>query len=422
MQNNTWICIGTFLVGFALHAKPADTLSLDSYVNLAKKNNPQVRISGAAVSSSIAAQKTARSRLLPQVNGSAQAGRSMSQASPPLSGNYYNNNYSAGISGQQLIFDFGKSYYSSRASSQNVNAARENEKDALQNIILNAKTAYFNYLLSQMLYDVAKGALQQAQAHLDQATILFQIGKQARYTVTKAEVDVANASVSVITAKNGLKLAKVQMDVAAGTTFGDAVTLTDSLNVSEPDIALEQAVSRALETRPQLAALRARLEASKLQLTSAKTALLPDLNASAGTGYGSNDASEWRQNWNVGVNLSVSIFQGGALVAAVDQAKAGVDQAAAQLDATIQSVTAEIEQRYYEKMDAAERISATQKLIMQAQEGLQFSQERFAAGAAPSLEVTDAEIAVANAQSSHAQALFDYRIAQARLLAAIGAL
>jgi outer membrane protein len=422
MLHNIRICVGTFLAGFASYAQTTDTLSLESFINLAKKQNPQVRISGAEVSSSMAAQKSARSRLLPQVSAQAKAGRSMSQLSSSPGNNYYSNNYSAGISGQQLVFDFGKSYYSSRASSQNVNAARENEKDALQNVILNAKAAYFSYLLSQMLYDVAKGALQQAQAHYDQAKILFETGKQARFTVTKAEVDVANASVSVITAKNGLKLAKVQMDVAAGTTLGDEPVLSDSLNASEPDIVPEQALSRALETRPQLIALRSRLAAAQLQLTSAKTALLPDLNASAGAGYGSNDASAWRQNWNVGVNLSVPVFQGGALAAAVEGAKAGVDQASAQLDATIQSVIAEIDQRYYEKMESAERISATGKLIMQAQEGLQFSQERFAAGAAASLEVTDAEITVANARSSHAQALFDYRISHAKLLLAIGAL
>jgi outer membrane protein len=420
MPHKTFICVGAFLIGFASYAQTPDTLSLEAYVNIAKKSNPQVRISGAQVSSSMAAQKTARSRLLPQVSAQAQAGRSMSQLSASPGDDYYSNNYSAGISGQQLLFDFGKSYYSTRASSKKLNAARGDEQDALQNVILNARAAYFNYLLSQMLYEVAKEALSQAQAHLDQATILFETGKQARYTVTKAEVDVANASVSVITAKNGLKLARVQMEVAAGTTLCDAVTLTDSLNVAEPDISREQALSRALESRPQLAALRARLEAAKLQLTSAKSSLFPDLNASAGMGYRSADASDWRQNWNVGLNLSVSIFQGGALVAAIEGAKAGVDQVAAQLDANIQSVIAEIEQRYYEKMEATERISATQKLIMQAQEGLRLSQERFAAGAAASLEVTDAEIVVADAKSSHAQALFDFRIAHAKLCAAIG--
>ena len=420
MPYNRIVYIGAFLFGFMSYAQPADTLSLESYVNLAKKQNPQVRISGAAVSSSMAAQKTARSRMLPQVNAQAQAGRSMSQQSLSPGNNYYNNNYSAGISGQQLLFDFGKSYYSSRASSQNVNAAREDAQGALQSVILNAKTAYFNYCLSKMLDAVAKEALQQAKAHLASATALFEIGKQARYAVTQAEVDVANASVAVITTKNGVKLAKVQMDVAAGTTLGDGPVLTDSLDTQEPDITREQAVSRALESRPELIALRARLEASRLQLTSARSALFPDLNASSGIGYQSNDASAWRQDWNVGVNLSVPIFQGGALVAAVDQAKAGVDQAAAQLDASVQSVTSEIEQYYYGKMEAWERIAATQTLIVSAQEGLRLSQERFAAGAAAALEVTDAEASVANAKSSHAQALFDYRTAHAKLCAAIG--
>jgi outer membrane protein len=414
------IPIAAFLLCLLPRAQFADTLSLESYVNIAKKQNPQVRISGAALSSSIASQKASRSRLLPQINGQAQAGRSMSQLSPPSSGSYYNNNYSAGISGQQLLFDFGKSYYSTRASSQIVTASREDAKDALQNVILNARTAYYNYCLSKMLYTVAQEALSQSKAHLASAQALFEIGKQAKYTVTQAEVDVANAAVTVITTKNGVKLAKVQMDVAAGTTLADDPALTDSLDMAEPDITREQALSRALESRPELVSLRAHLESARLQLKSAKTALLPDLNASAGMGLQSGDASSWRQDWNIGVNLSVPLFEGGALVAAVDQAKAAVDQATAQLDASVQSVTSEIDQNYYGKTDAFERIAATQKLIMSAQEGLLLAQERFAAGAGATLEVTDAEAAVANAKSSHAQALFDYRTGHAKLLAAIG--
>jgi len=410
------------LFGLASVVRSAETLSLDSFVTLAKMQNPQVRISAAGVSSSLAAQKSARSRLLPQVDGQAQASRSASQLSPPMTGTYSSNSYSAGISGQQLLFDFGKSYYSVRASSQFVNAAQQDAKNTLQGVVLNAKTAYFNYCLSQMLYAVAQEALTQANAHLASAQALFEIGKQAKYVVTQAQVDVANATVAVITTKNGIKLAKVQMDVAAGTTLGSELSLSDSLNSLEPDIKREEALSRALDSMPQLVSLRDRLAASRLQLTSAKSALFPDLNAAAGVGLRSQDASVWSQDWNVGVNLSVPIFQGGALVAAVEAAKAAVDQASAQLDATVQSVTAEIDQHYYEKVAAAERIAATQKLITQAQEGLQLSQERFSAGAGAALEVTDAETAVANAKSSHAQALFDYRTAHAKLLAAIGSL
>jgi outer membrane protein TolC len=410
------------LAGCAVFVQSADTLSLESFITLAKKHNPQLRIADASVASGMAAWKTARSRLLPQVSGSAQAGRSMSELSPPLTGNDYSNSYSAGISGQQLLFDFGKSYFSSKAASQNVNAARQDYSGSLQTVVLNAKTAYFNYLLSRMLHAVAVDALSQTQAHLDQAKILFETGRQAKYTVTAAEVDVANASVNVITTKNGLKLAKVQMEVAAGAPMGDSLVLTDSLAAFEPEITREQALSRAVDSRPALASLRARLASAKLQLTSAKMALLPDLNATAGAGYGSRDAdaSTWQQDWNVGVNLSVSIFQGGALVAAVDAARASVDNAQATLDANIQSVQSEIDQDYYGKMDAAERITATQKLIESSHESLELAQQRFAAGAAASLEVTDAELVLANAKSSHIQAIFDYRTAHAKLVAAMG--
>jgi outer membrane protein TolC len=372
----------------------------------------------------MAAWKSARSRLLPQLNGQANAGRSMTELSPPFSGSIYSNNYSAGISGQQLLFDFGKSYFSSRASTKLVAASREDAIGSLQAVALNAKTAYFNYLLSQLLQAASLDALSQAQVHLDQAKILFETGKQARYTVTAAEVGVANATVNAITTKNGVKLAKVQMEVAAGVALADSLVLTDSLVATEPDIARERAIAVAADSLPQLVSLRARLEAAKLQLTSVKAALLPNFNATGGVGYGTRnaDATGWQQNWNVGVNLSFPIFQGGYLVAAIEAAQASVDQARANYDENVQSVRSTIDQAYYGKTEAAERIAATAKLVESSQLSLLLAQERFAAGAAASLEVTDAELTLANAKSSHAQALYDYRTAHARLLAAMGSL
>lgn len=401
-------------------AQPVVPLSLESYIALAKKQNPQVRISNAAVRTSMANQKSALSQLLPHVDADAQAG--YSQAQRQTSGNSVGGNYSAGISASQLIFDFGKSWLVSSASSKSVDAARYDEQDAQQTVVLNATTAYFNYLKAQMLFTVAQDAFSQYQAHLEQARALFETGKQARFTVTKAEVDVANATVNVITAKNGVRLAKLQMDVAAGTNLGDSLVLADSLDVREQDITREEAVSRALERRPELVALRARCEAARLQLTSAKTALLPDLNANASYGYRRTDVTDWNWDYNVGVTLSASLYEGGALVASVRSASAAYDQALAKFDLQKQAVASEVEQHYYEKAEAYERISATKKLIEQAAEGLELSQQRFAAGAAPSLEVTDAEAALASAKSSHAQALYDYRTAHANLLASMGGL
>ena len=67
-----------------------------------------------------------------------------------------------------------------------------------------------------------------------------------------------------------------------------------------------------------------------------------------------------------------------------------------------------------------ERTQAAEKLIAEATEGLVMSQERYRFGAATFIEVTDAEVALVNARISHAQALYEYRIAHAKLVQAIG--
>jgi outer membrane protein TolC len=401
--------------------EPVGPLSLDSYIALAKKKNPQVQIAYSAVRTAIAKRKTAVSLLLPHVGAQAQADRAESIV-PSLNTTATGSAYDAGVSASQLIFDFGKSWFSSGAASRLVDAAAQDAKGSVQTVVVNAATAYFNYLLSQRLLAVAREARAQEQAHLEEAQVLFETGKQAKYTVVKAEADLASAEVALITAKNGVRLAKVQMDVAAGATLPDSLVLTDSLEAPEQDISLIEALARAQEARPELVSSRAQLRAADLQVTSAKMTLFPQLNASAGYGYQRTDVSDWQSNWSVGITLSATLYEGGLLAAAVDQAQAARDQAKAQLDANVQSVQAEVEQDYFEKMEAAERIVATRKLIEQTQEDLRLSQERFAAGAAASLEVTDAEVTLANAKSSYAQALCDYRTAHAKLLAAIGTL
>lgn len=67
-------------------------------------------------------------------------------------------------------------------------------------------------------------------------------------------------------------------------------------------------------------------------------------------------------------------------------------------------------------------MEATVKLVEQAQLGLQLSEERYKAGMATSVEITDAEVTLLNAAISRAQAWSDYRMAHARLLRAMGVL
>ena len=86
------------------------------------------------------------------------------------------------------------------------------------------------------------------------------------------------------------------------------------------------------------------------------------------------------------------------------------------------NATQDVQQQYYAKEEARDRIGATQVVIDQATEALRLSQERYRAGLGTALEITDAEQTLANARSSHVQAEFDYRVAHVKLLSAMGVL
>jgi outer membrane protein len=429
MTNRTIVALLVGLVSVA----SADTLSLNGYIKLVLEHNPQPKIAAGAVQASSAAQEKSRSALLPHIGASAGISRTGNSGvsagtGTNVSSRAAGNSSSAGIDAQALVFDFGKTPLQYKASGKSLEAVNYDLQSTLQTTVLNARNAYFNYLLAEQLLTVNEDALKQTQAHYDQAKILFEVGKQAKIAVIKAAVDVANAQVNMIHAQNTLKLARVQLETAAGISIKDPLVLTDSLGDFEDSISMNNALTQALQKRPELLASKARLEAVRLQLKSARAAYFPSINASGGYDWRNSSTStlpapDWNNpGWNIGAALSIPLFQGGALHAGVRQAEAALQQATASFDATTLSVTQEVQQDVLQEIEARERISATAVLVEQSAESLRLSQERYRSGIATSLEITDAELTLANARSSHVQAQFDCRVAHAKLLLSIGEL
>ena len=72
--------------------------------------------------------------------------------------------------------------------------------------------------------------------------------------------------------------------------------------------------------------------------------------------------------------------------------------------------------------EAAQRIEAAKTAVTSARENYRLAQGRFDVRVGTILELTDAQLALKQAQQTQAQALADYRIGLARLDLAIGRL
>jgi outer membrane protein len=402
----------------------ADTLSLKDYIGISLKHNPQQKTASMGIAASNAAYASSRASFLPHFNGNAMVSRSGTIAIDAQNAAIDVNSVSAGINGNILLFDFGQTRFKYLASGKSLNAAILDSQEVAASTVVNARSAYFNYLLAMQVVVVNEEALKQAHAHLDQAQALFDAGKQAHIAVIKARVDVANAEVNFIHAKNALQLAKVQLDVVAGTLLPEPLLLTDSLSCGEDSISLQDALERAIRERPEIRSLRENVEAAWLLVKAVQAAYLPSINASGGLSWNNNligrTVSVGKPSWNVGAAASIPIFTGGDLQASVKKAEASLGKAEAQLDELTQAVNQKVRQYFIQEKEAVQRISATKTLIEQADESLRMSQERFRAGVATSIEIIDAEVTLTNAKISNAQAQSDYHVAHANLLSAIG--
>lgn len=415
------VVFGQSLSGSRIPSAGVDSLTLEQCVQIALKYNPQIRLAEGGLKASKADLKLSTSAFMPQISGTASAARNGGTfVFGPIARSGYFDNFSAGFSASQMIFDFGKTISRVTASSDLVHVSHENLRSTTEDVVLNTHVSYFNYLAAVRVLQVDSETVSEAQDHLRQAQGFYKAGTVPQYDVVNAEVEVANAKVSLIQARNNLKIARVQLENVLGVNLPANFRLDDNLGVSYVNIDMRRAIETALKNRPELLASEAQVQANKSLLTEAWTQDLPDIAATAGYKWNGADPQPLYPSWNVGLTLSVPIFEGFALDAGIDQAKANLESAEASNDIVMQTLYLDVQQQEYALQEAREKIQAAKKLVEQAAEALRLAVGQYNSGTGSAIEVTDAQVTLANARISYIQSLYDYNVSYASLQRAMG--
>jgi outer membrane protein len=406
-------------------------LTIEEAVNIGIENAPKIV---ARIGDYVAAQQRinqALAPLLPQLTGSGSYGRFRSVNT--FSGASNTGDFgSASVTASQLLFDFGRTWAAKDVAKSSAEALKEVLEAQKLDISQLVKTQYYTLLLSKRLVEVNLAALERAEVNLRSAQGFFQVGTQPKSFVTRAEVDVANARVNVIRAQNAVSLARVALNTAMGIAVNAPTEVKDLLAYQQFPMSREDLVGEAIRNRPEYRQVRAQAEAADATVRQTFRDFFPNLFGSGTYGVtgvtgtpafnsrSTNGFVDSGNEWSVGLSLNWSIFDGGAKVARYKEAKANLEAAQARVrDAELQ-VWQSVEQSYLNLGEAEERIGAAGKAVESAEENYQLARGRFDAGVANIIELTDAQLALTQAQSTEAQALSDYRIAIANLERALG--
>lgn len=398
--------------------------SLDECLSIALAQQPKLAAAGASIAAARERVWQSAAAYLPQVSANYLANRRSANSGSLTGGGSFGgaraqrtrtfNFFSTGVALSQVLFDFGQNLalvHRARALEDSAAADADTQRDG---IVFDVTQAYFGLLAAYRLRDVADETVRQNQQHLDLAQGRFDVGFAPKFDVTQAQVQLAQAELSQVTARNNVTLGRETLRNAMGLSGPldfDPVDVLDQPRVTIGDAA---AVSLAFDNRPELRSIRAERKAAALQIDALEKDYLPKVSGNANYTW-SGQTYPLQDTWNVGAAVNLSIFNGGLTTAQIGEARAALAVLDANEESLRQSVELEVRQAMANVEQGTESIRVAEKGSRQARENLDLAEGRYSTGVSSIIELTDAQASLASAEANRVQALVNYRIAVATL-------
>jgi len=231
------VCLAAFSSAFAEGPaiKAGESLSLERCIEIALAQHPSIMSSRYTVRAKESQLGQAKAPYYPKVDTQASFNRYVVERNtldPYFPVGLHNESIgSASLS--QTIYDFGKTPSDVKTKEFNVESSRFDLEDVTTTIVSTLKTSYYGVLKAKRSQNVNLEIVGQYRQHLGQARALFEAGKKPKYDVTKAELDLSNSRLDLITAENDLKVAWVRLYNAMGVNTADQFTISDTLSFEE---------------------------------------------------------------------------------------------------------------------------------------------------------------------------------------------
>jgi len=327
--------------------------------------------------------------------------------------------YSA-VTLSKLLFSSGKAEANIDSASASLFASKEDNRRIRQEVAFTVAESYYNLLKAQAILEAKTEAVRQMEQHLKVAQEKLVVGKAAKLDVLRAEVQLADVTQARVAAGNQVDVAKLQLLNAMGIGSSEHdIAIMDDRSPAESVAEVGPLLENTFKIHPGYLKSELLIRAAKSSLRAAKADSGPDLSLVGSYNQEGRDIPKIT-NWNAGLVVTVPIFTGGITQSKVNQAKGVVAQYASSRDLVKQNITFAVRSAVLSTQDAAERLKTTQKSLEQAREALAVAQEKYAAGMGSTTEVIDTQVALTQAETNHAKALYDGKIAAAQLEYAIG--
>ena len=315
----------------------------------------------------------------------------------------------------QSVLDFA-ALNNYRSSVETLHANEFFAKDAKDLVALAVGGAYLQTL-------AAKSRVIAARAQLETANILFkQNGEQrsagliAQLDVNKSQVQVLTQQQRVVSLENDLAKQKISLARLIGLPPNGHFDLSDDiLFAAAPPLAEEDAVRQALAQRPDIKGAEAQIRASERTKAAAQSEKRPTVAFNADYGVIGKSPFEAHGTFSITGSVRIPLWQGRRTEGDIEVADAALQQRKSELEDLRSRVESEVRNSYLDMQSATSQVEVSRRNLEVSKETLDLTRQRFDAGITNSLEVSQAQAAVASAELDVINAVFAHNVAKLSL-------
>lgn len=420
MKKTIAICIAAT---FSLCAPAQRVMTLAQCIDYAVSHNVNVKRYANNVEQKKVQLSTARNSRLPDLTAGASQSFNFGRGLNSENAYVNRNTQSTGFNLQTSVplLTGGRIPNEIAMSRLNLQAATADLEHARQSIALQVAAAYLQAVYAAEVVKVQEAQVAFSKIQEDRISKLFNAGKSPESDVVEAHSQVAQDEMGRTQAKCDYKLAMLDLSQLLELSSPDSIEIVAPQGETSPTLPPlpDRIFARAEGVKPEIQAEKLRLQAAEKNIRIAKAALYPTLSLGAGlsseyyktSGYqAASFSKQLSDNFNksIGLSLNIPIFNRLATRNSIRQAKLQQSEQALQLDETKKTLYKEIQQAYYNAVNAQAKYESALAARKAAESNFNMMTGKFENGRANATELEEAKTKRANAITSTLQAKYEY--------------
>ena len=389
-------------------------MTLGECITYASTHNNTLRNAELSRSSSEVSYKEAKLKYAPTVSASASQGFGYSNRAETASwtGNY-------GLSAGMTLFDGFSTHNNIKINELSLRQSELQMEQSANNVNIKIMQSYLSILMNTERLAYQQDVLKTSQEQVKEGELQYKVGQilESDYNLLKANLTGATYDVenTKITIDNELLTLKNLLGLPPSTKLEIVKPDLDADNESLTMPTLETAVEKSLAYLPELKSSEADVEMAKYDVKVSKSSYSPTLSLSAGvsTGYTNFDESWGTQvsnnlGENVGLNLSVPIYNRSSTRSKVKQSQIRLQQAEIENEQLKLDITSEIEQKYLTAAQSFNTYKSSEALEKAYKDSYAVYNEKFKAGAITTVDLLQQQNNYLNALNQYLQNKYSY--------------